>query len=287
MSEYEPAPVIETDAPEVVEAAPQDDGHSSAQAATEAPEASAAADEPGADQQGKTPAWAEKRFGELTAKQRAAEREAAYWRGQAEARNAPAQTQQQAQPVALPPDLAQQVGAAPNPAEFPAGEFDPAYLKASVRHELRVEQAASVAQQRQATQQRQAAEVAGRLAQIIETGQRQYTNFDDAVNSIAALRMPGLGDVVRAEIADCEKPAEVAYYLGTHPEEAAKLTQLRSPQAVARAMARIEARLDAPKPAPVPSSAPPPPRTLRGSASAPPDLASMSVDEMRKHLGLG
>lgn len=286
MSEYEPAPVIETDPHEVVVSEPHGEAPP-AQAETEAQEASADTEDPAPAGVDKTPPGLRRELGQLRDGKRAAEREAAYWRGQAEARNAPAQPQQQAQPAALPPDLAQHVGAAPNPAEFPAGEFDPAYLKASVRHELRVEQAANVAQQRHVAQQRQATEVAGRLAQIIETGQRQYTNFDDAVNSIAALRVPGLGDVVRAEIADCEKPADVAYYLGTHPEEAAKLTQLRTPQAVARAMARIEARLDAPKPAPVPSSAPPPPRTLRGSASAPPDLSSMSVDEMRKHLGLG
>ena len=264
---------------ETVSVTPTDEGQSSAQAETEAPPASATAEEPGAEQpQDDTPAWAKKRFAELTAKMRAAERRAEMAelaaRGAAQQPNPqPAQET----PAMIPPDIAQWLGQPPNPADFTAGEFDPAYTRAAVRYDMREDQAKQAAQQRAVQQRQSQAEFGRKIATVMESALSAAPDVE-SVLSDPSFPMP---QHVVAEVVDCESPGQVLAYLGRNPAEAARLAQMNRPSAVARELAKIEARLAAAPPAPVPmSSAPPPPRTMRGgSPSATRDPSRMSMDE--------
>jgi len=241
-----------------------------AQADHEAPPASAepAPDAGGEADEGERPKGGfQRRIAELTAHRREAERDRDYWREVAMRGQQPQQQPQQQgkQPEPqLPPDLAQAVGPAPNPKDFAAGEFDPEYIRAAARHDIRVDQARMVLRQRQMQQQQAQAQFAQRINGIIEEGSKEYPDFADV-----ALRpdVPLPPHVLR-EAADCDKPAAVIYWLAKNPKEAVRIASLRSPAAVARELTRVESKLAAAPPAP--SNAPPPPKPLRGTAAAMP-----------------
>ena len=97
-----------------------------------------------------TPSRGDKRVQQLLAERHALRERMAYLEGLAQQGNkqpeAPAP--QQNQPAALAGDLAQWVGDEPKPEAFPAGEFDPQYLRAIARFEARSEQAQIVQAQR-------------------------------------------------------------------------------------------------------------------------------------------
>jgi hypothetical protein len=85
--------------------------------------------------------------------------------------------------------------------------------------------------------------------------------------------------------------AKLAYYLGTHREEAAAIAKLTDPLDVAVAMGEVKARIAGQKsepvqeatPEPVVSKAPKPPTPVSKAASGPkpfdPNDASLSADE--------
>lgn len=257
---------------------PSSEGQSPAQVAPEAPPTSATAENPGAEQaEDDTPAWAKKRFGELTAKLRAAERRAEMAELAAVANRPPQQPTQQAQPAApaqLPPDLAQFVGPEPKAADFAAGEYDPEYGRAIARYESKAAQASMELHRRGATQQQHQAEFSRRVSSVVDEARAAG---EDVAAALSDPHFPMPQHVVAA-VMEGEKPAAVLAHLAMHPEEAARIAGLR-PLSAARALERIEARLSAAPPPPV-TAAPPPPRTLRGASSnSSPDPSSMTMEQ--------
>lgn len=255
------------------------------------------ADDPGAaptDKPDRPSRGVQKRIDELTADKHRYARDADYWRDIALQRQ---QSQQPAPaapagPQPLPPDLAQKVGTPPDPSKFPAGEFDPQYAVALAKHEMRLELASQEAAQRSHVtrqQQHQAAQQIGqRLDAVIQEGREKFADFDEAVNSLAVLQDPQRGNFVRAQVANMEAGADVAYYLAKNPKEAERVASARDAFAMARELGRIEGQLRvAAAPASQPTAAPNPPRTVRGGGAAnqvTPYTAS-SMDDYAKSRG--
>lgn len=156
----------------------------------------------------------------------------------------------------------------PNPEDFDTYE---AYTEALV--DWKTEQA----------ERRRAAEAAERRTfeawtARLEAARQAHDDFDEVVDS----ELP-LSDAMFQAIVESEQGAELAYYLGSHPEEAERIAKL-SPVAAIRALGRIEASLDqshtAPKPKPAVSSAPKPaPRVSGGKAGSTPSVYDASVAE--------
>lgn len=226
----------------------------------------------------------QRRIDELVAEKRAAERrEQLLWEQlRAREQSVPASTPAApAAPAALPHDLAAAVGPAPRPEDFPAGEFDPAYIKASVRHDLKIEQAQAVMQQRQA-QARTAEQTAQqKLSEAMQSASAKYADFAE----VALNPNVPITHAVARELAELDAPADVAYWLGKNPREAERIAALRDPRAVARELARIEVRVTSAPPPPKPTSAPPPPaQTARGGAASVRvyDPAKMTAEEYYK-----
>jgi hypothetical protein len=214
----------------------------------------------------------QKRISDLVQKQRAAEREAQYWREQATRGQQPAQQPQQ-QPAGtppaapqLPPDLAQYVGAEPKASDFPAGEFDPAFIRAATKYDMKLDQAQQALSQRQQQAQRAGVQFGQKVASIMEA---TVTAAPDVAEVLSDPSFPMPQHVVR-EVVECESPEKVLAHLAKNPTEAARIAALRTPQAVARELGKLEAKLATPAAPPTPSNAPPPPRPVRGAGSAAP-----------------
>ena len=139
---------------------------------------------------------AEKRISELVAKQRAAERELERYKALAEGK-----------------------GEAPNPDDYEAGEYDPRYIAAVATAEIKAEQRREAVEQQAAVdaelnQQKQAA-----FQSQIEAAKSRYDDFEQvALNP----NLPITDDLAQV-IAASEKGADLAYYLGKNPQEAAEL----------------------------------------------------------------
>ncbi len=136
----------------------------------------------------------------------------------------------------------------------------------------------SYAQQQERRNQEIARQAQSRLSKAAE----KYHDFDEVA----------LGDHVTitksmAEaIAESDVGGEIAYYLGSNPDEAAKIAQLSTDTAVGRAIAKLEAKLST---TPVATKAPPP--IVPGGTKAPlkSDTFNLPWDEFkakrRKELG--
>ena len=127
-------------------------------------------------------------------------------------------------------------------------------------------QRAALMQARQAEFQREASDARSR-----------YADFD------AALQIAGNPQIVSQALSEMvlesDQPAELAYYLGKNPQEAARLSML-PPTAAARELGRLESKLTA-APAKIASSAPPPINPVRAAGVAVKDIEKMSLDEFR------
>lgn len=198
-------------------------------------------DEPGqADEPGDPPKrkpWWEKRFDELTAKKYDAEREAAYWRGIAEASRGSGQSQQQQTPI-------------PDRWEDPEG-YD-RYL---------IQQAVSLAKEQTAQELRQ--QQTFRTYEERENAVRQAKpDYDSVVRDPSLPITPLMAEVIR----ESDKGPDVAYWLGTNRSEAQRIAGL-APHLQAAALGRIEAGFIAPARAQPRTPPPAPPQTVAGISS--------------------
>jgi hypothetical protein len=195
--------------------------------------------------------WFQKRIDEVTARKYEAEREAAYWRGIAEARTAPPQQQEK-----TPPDRW----------EDPDG-YD----------QWLIEKAAKLARQ-------QASEDMQRQSSLRTYGEREtrarqtHPDYDHVVSDPTLPITPLMADIIR----DSETGPEVAYHLGVNRQEAQRIAGL-PPHLQAKELGRIEAALSKPpertqKPIP-----PAPPQTVGGvSAGLRKSYEEMSMAEYVK-----
>lgn len=108
----------------------------------------------------------------------------------------------------------------------------------------------------------------------------RYSDFDAKMNADVTVT-PAMRDV----LFDSEAGADLAYWLGSNPQEAARIAALQSPLAVARELGKVEAGLktaavSAPKKT---TSAPPPPSSVRGQRT--PATQSIYDDALASDYG--
>jgi hypothetical protein len=106
------------------------------------------------------------------------------------------------------------------------------------------------------------------LAGLVQKGSASHPDFGQV-----AFVPQGLEDV----FLDAENGAELAYYLGTNPQEAHRLISL-PPAKAAFELARLDAKMTK---QPKPTSAPPPIRPVGGKEPAAFDPATCTADEYR------
>lgn len=221
-------------------------------------ESQPSADDAGAEPKPKQVPWFQKRIDEVTASKYEAQREAAYWRGLAEA--------SKQQPVATP---AEPVGP-PTLEQFDwdEGKYRNAmadYSSEQARKAVREELSAAERQKSEAQQQQTAVEK-------LSEGAKKHADFSSVVEEIA------ITDATRALLVEDPNAADVLYELGKSTDIRAFNQLPTHRQAIE--LGKIAARLESPK-APTPKPIPPtPPQTVAGvSAGLTKDLSAMSMAE--------
>lgn len=114
----------------------------------------------------------------------------------------------------------------------------------------------------------------------LDEAREKYEDFDEVWNNDTPVSQP-MADA----ILESENAGEVAYYLGSHPKEATRISSMRSPMRQAAEIGKIEQKLSTPKPKRT-TKAPPPITPLKGGGSVKKSVTEMTPGEMAKHLGL-
>jgi hypothetical protein len=173
-----------------------------------------------------TPEWAQKRINDLTARRYEAERlaEAA----EAKAKNAEARAAALLEQIAKTP-AATTPAAAPAPAPVPLAEDE-------------IEKRALVKAQAIA----QANKFNETCNTIVDTGKKEYKDWDDAVKNLTMVGAIGDPTKVSPEfletVVELKNPHQILHHLGMNPEEAAKIAGM-APKKMALELARVEASL--------------------------------------------
>jgi len=203
------------------------------------------------------------RINELTRKRHDAERDAAYWRGQAESKPAA--------PPAEPLVKAKKADDL-NPEDF---DDNASYMKAyskSMREEIRLENAEDA--------RKQSIREAGiKLEAMKVEGRKVYEDFDETA---LANRLPVTQTML--DTPDEGNVHKVLYYLGKNPAEASRISTLPATQQI-KEIGLIEAKLAAAKPVKkTETKAPEPPVTVGGGGktSAAKSEADMKRPELHK-----
>jgi len=195
------------------------------------------------------------RIDEITRQRHEAQREAAYWRGIAEA----------AQPKEAPADAEE-----PKPEAF---EDYGAYVRALAKFESRALVKAEFAQQR--TQQQRDAQ-ATTWQQRAEAAKTELPDFEQVMSASTAPMSAAMAEAIKGS----DIGPKVAYHLAQNPDIATRLSRLE-PMAAAREIGRLESSLSV-KPEPTPkriTSAPTPPTPIGSGRSTAGDPGSMSQDD--------
>lgn len=217
----------------------------------------------------------EKRIGELTAGKRAAERDAAYWRGVAEGRSS---TVPVAQKGAGDDPLDQEL----DPTDF---DSDSEYLKA------RADQAEKRLERKFESRIKTSEEsgVQQVIAKSVAESRKKYVDFDAVARNPS---VPVTREMFNAAVGD--NLGEILYHLGSNPDEASRISSLPVLQQI-KEIGKIEDRLVANPASPNPKPTPNPPRVLGGGGGSPPakpeskmtraELHQKWAEDRRKRLG--
>jgi hypothetical protein len=143
-------------------------------------------------------------------------------------------------------------------------------LLAKAREQLRNEMRAAA--ETQTRTQRQKA-----YSDAVEKAAERYEDYDEVVHNRDLQISPAMAEVIMEA---GEKGPDLAYWLGSHPEDSARIARL-NPVAAARELGRIEATLTTPQPKKT-TQAPEPPKTVAGKDTATKDMERMSTDEWMK-----
>jgi hypothetical protein len=200
---------------------------------------------------------AQRRIDELTRQKHDALREAEYWRAKAVGTQTPA-----------PPTRQDRE---PQPESFDTQED---YIRAAARWEATQIQREAAEAGAAAKAEAERGEVLNKFERQLVKARQVHEDFDDVISQ------PVFTPAMQQAIFESELGAEVAYYLGTHEDEALRIAQLPPLRAV-KEIAKLEIKLEAPA-APVPkkvSAAPAPIVPLKGGGPAVVDPSRMTTEE--------
>lgn len=127
--------------------------------------------------------------------------------------------------------------------------------------------------QLQEIQEQQKREVAQNWDAAATEARNRYADFDNVALNPQLPVTQEMGELITSS----DTGADVLYFLGTHPQEAARIATL-TPLEQARALGAIEARLSLPKPN-TQTKAPDPISPLKGKAGALKDPSKMTMAE--------
>ena len=165
-----------------------------------------------------------------------------------------------------PADTKVDASGAPDPAKYPAGRYDPDYLEAMIDYKSEQRISQKLDEQRQKTTiEAQRQKIDANEAKAKETHEDYADVLTDFLGHNLA-KVPQFRELVR----DSDNPAELSYYLGRHPEELDKLSEMTPGQA-ARYIGKLEAKIDTATPTPAgkkTSDAPAPPTPIKGAQSS-------------------
>lgn len=243
-------------APEPVVDAPAE------QAAAEEVPAEAEVDDQDRDEKGRfKPNRVQERIDELTRKAGEKEREAAYWRGVAEA----------AKPKDAEPAKAD---GKPKAEDFTSyDEYVDALTDWKVDQKLQTRDAKAEGAKRAET-----------WTQRAEAAKATIPDLDSVLAQSVAPMSQAMAEVLR----DAEHGPELAYHLAKNPAESERIARL-SPMAAARELGKLEASLTTPTQAPAPpapkrvTNAPAPPTPIGSGRSTEGSPGNMSMPEYREY----
>ncbi|MCR9215300.1 MAG: hypothetical protein NXI13_16405 [Proteobacteria bacterium] len=112
----------------------------------------------------------------------------------------------------------------------------------------------------------------------LDDTREKYDDFDDVWNADTPV-----SEHMAEALMDSDNAGEIAYYLGSNPDEAAKIANMQSPIAQAKAMGRLEQKLSTPKPKKLPT-APDPIQSRKGKTEEEDD-GNFETDDFLKDLG--
>lgn len=204
-----------------------------------------------------------------------AEREAAYWRGVAEAREG------KSSPAAVEPERPKVPEAPPAKPRLEQFETFEQYEAANEEYLIQAAEFRIGQKYLQAQRMDAAATVAEKFQRRIDEASREDPQLLDIVNDRT---LPVSRDMVPL-IQESEQAPEILRWLNTNRREAQRIASLGSPIAIAREFGRIEAELRlAPKPEPPKrvSAAPEPIKIVSPVSSATIDEDNLSMEEYHR-----
>ena len=170
-----------------------------------------------------------------------------------------------------PPAPAPEAHGEPRPENFKDYE---SYVKATARWELQQEMANMHRESAAQAASRQAREQAQYVQSRLAPAAQKYSDFAEvALADDLPITQP-----MAAAIAESDVGGDVAYYLGSHREEAERISQMSAVQQV-RELAKIEDKLKAP---PRTTKAPAPIEPVGGKASVEKDPNDMTFHEFKR-----
>lgn len=188
---------------------------------------------------------------------------------------------QQRQTQAQPETQTHEASGEPRPENFQTyEEYIEAVTDWKVEAKLEAKLRSLQEQSQERKQQAAQAEHEAKIAENLSKAADKYDDFHEVVSN------PNLQVTIamRDAIGDSEIGGEIAYYLGTHADEAASIAQM-SPVQQIKAIDRLEAKLKAPAPAPEikpVSQAPKPIEPVKGVKTGSVKLETADMDEYLK-----
>lgn len=150
------------------------------------------------------------------------------------------------------------------------------FVAAVAKWEVRQEIAADTRKRQQEATQRQTEDMKRSFNSRCSEASSRYEDFEGVAFDPS---VPLTRDVARA-IMTSEKGPDLAYYLGSHPDEARAIASMGDPLHRAMALGRIEAKLVAPKPKKA-TAAPAPVKPVRSADKSSKNPDDMSPEEWR------
>lgn len=128
--------------------------------------------------------------------------------------------------------------AAPNPEEYPGGEYDPAYISALSRYEVRQEHNRIRQEESEAAQKRTLEQ---KYSKVEQSGMQKFPDYNDAIGSLVNSGVR-FSEVAMEVIAESEFGHDISYLLAKNPQAAFNLSKL-SPAVQARELGKLELQM--------------------------------------------
>ena len=185
-----------------------------------------------------------------------------------------ANAQQPKQPAQPEPEKPAEPAGKPRLHDYPTLE---AYQEALTDWKMDQREAARKAEAAKAEAEAAAAKIQAAWQTSEQAARTAHPDYDEVMQSVRAPEGPGVPAARQAMLED-EAGAEILYYLGTHPDEMARIAAL-PPASAAREIGKLGAKL-----APSPDSGKPKPQHVSSAPRPPAPLSRPSAGSVKKDI---